>query len=379
MNETTLLIEPHDPVIFRDGKPFTDGLPAKSLPFPLPATTAGAIRSRSAENLDFEDGKVLAGLLAIEQIGPFAAAWDETKKKWVVLLPAPADAAPYLVNSILEYARLCPEEAGPVGGSDLPTGLKPLFGARPKKLFEKAPGLWPADAMSEWLQSKGKGPSLAGGFAALPVQRRMHVSIDPDNLIAKDGMLFATDGLEFSWPAPDLEKDGNHLPARRAAIVSKVFSEGPLAVPEVAPLGGERRLAIWKKLSDADVEWPTPPATGSRDGKLIRVVLATPGMFTGGWRPGWCPVGGGVPPGVKDLRLELEAAAVPRFQPVSGWDLRKAPHGGPKATRFLAPAGSVYFFRVRGTGDPAQLWMRSICDGEQDQRDGYGIALTGDC
>jgi len=39
-----MLIEPRDPLIVRDGRPFTNspGARAKSLPFPLPQTLAGA-------------------------------------------------------------------------------------------------------------------------------------------------------------------------------------------------------------------------------------------------------------------------------------------------------------------------------------------------
>lgn len=43
-----MLIEPRDSLIVRDGRPFTNspGARARSLPFPLPQTLAGAYRSR---------------------------------------------------------------------------------------------------------------------------------------------------------------------------------------------------------------------------------------------------------------------------------------------------------------------------------------------
>ena len=46
---TVWLIEPRDPVIFRDGKPFnaSPGAHAKTLSFPFPATAAGATRTRA--------------------------------------------------------------------------------------------------------------------------------------------------------------------------------------------------------------------------------------------------------------------------------------------------------------------------------------------
>ncbi|HZQ09120.1 MAG TPA: type III-B CRISPR module-associated Cmr3 family protein, partial [Anaerolineae bacterium] len=46
------LIEPRDPLIFRDGRPFnpTPGARAISLPFPYPSTLAGAVRTRVGQN-----------------------------------------------------------------------------------------------------------------------------------------------------------------------------------------------------------------------------------------------------------------------------------------------------------------------------------------
>ena len=55
------IIEPHDPLIFRDGRPFgpTPGARAFSLPFPFPSTLAGVVRHQA--NLDgqgnFRDAK----------------------------------------------------------------------------------------------------------------------------------------------------------------------------------------------------------------------------------------------------------------------------------------------------------------------------------
>ena len=42
------LIEPIDPLIVRDGRPFgpTPGARARTLPFPFPQTIAGAVRTR---------------------------------------------------------------------------------------------------------------------------------------------------------------------------------------------------------------------------------------------------------------------------------------------------------------------------------------------
>ncbi len=376
MKDRYLVIEPIDPLIFRDGKPFGDGLPAKTMPFPLPATTAGAIRTRSGEDIDFADDNVIKRLLAIRQIGPFLVVWDEASSKWEVCLTAPADSIPYQVKG--EGSKVKDEDkeidlhvlkpdAGPLGGCDLPGGLQPLFGAKDEKVSKDAAAYWRPGFLSKWLTDArhlGRHKISEIGHAKLPTQKRIHVAIDPNTRAAKDHMLFSTDGLEFQWKS------------KRAALLSKITGEDELRWPGVAPIGGERRLAIWRESTAEAIEWPVmPPSLNGRvRNKLIRVVLATPAYFEGGWKPAWCQTG--IPPGTKDLTLKLVAAAVPRFQPASGWDLRVGKNGAPKATRFLTPAGSVYFFEA--TGDVSQLWLHSISDGEQDQKDGYGIVVVGD-
>ena len=39
------IVEPRDPFIARDGKPFGVGVSAATLPFPFPSTTTGGVRT----------------------------------------------------------------------------------------------------------------------------------------------------------------------------------------------------------------------------------------------------------------------------------------------------------------------------------------------
>jgi len=79
------------------------------------------------------------------------------------------------------------------------------------------------------------------------------------------------------------------------------------------------------------------------------------------------------------VKLNLVSACTGRWKPISGWSLEKG-RRGPKPIRRLVPAGSVYFFEVL-EGDASalakNLWLRSVCDDEQDRRDGFGLALWG--
>ena len=82
----------------------------------------------------------------------------------------------------------------------------------------------------------------------------------------------------------------------------------------------------------------------------------------------------GSPPACEGLRLRLRAVAINRWQAHSGWDLVKRQ---PRAGRKLAPAGSVYWFDVLDLCPEAlaALWLGSVCDDEQDRRDGFGMVL----
>ncbi|MCG5547076.1 type III-B CRISPR module-associated Cmr3 family protein, partial [Halorhodospira sp. M38] len=87
----------------------------------------------------------------------------------------------------------------------------------------------------------------------------------------------------------------------------------------------------------------------------LRVVLTTPGLFPGGWKlPGldadglWHYPGG---------RARLVAAAVPRGQVVSGWDLAQQ---RPKPAQRAAPAGAVYWLEgLEGGLDPLRKLAES--------------------
>jgi CRISPR-associated protein Cmr3 len=184
-------------------------------------------------------------------------------------------------------------------------------------------------------------------------------------------MLFTTEGLEFAVSG------GNDADGRRfaAAICSQVRSEAEWpGIEELAPIGGEKRLALW---SNTQLALPQPPEALKKVRRL-RLQLVTPAAFDLGWKPGWlAEQNGGSPPGFPNVRLRLVGAAVPRPIFHSGWDLTRRAKDAQKATRLLAPAGSVYFFETDADLDARSLWMRSICDGEQDRRDGFGIVLCG--
>lgn len=374
------LIEPHDPLLVRDGRPFkpTPGARARSLPFPFPSTTTGAARTRAGEvNGGRFDPAHAPSVANIPVRGPLLVeVGDDGAVDFFA--PAPGDALPFdTPDGRLEVLRLAPltRPAGAV--TDLDGELSHTVGlSRPKldKPAKRPPAFWRWDRFAAWLL----GPADANfkradlGIDGPPVDRRMHVGIDPTTLTGRDGALFMTSGLTF-WRNDDMETlllSG----ARRLALAVDVGDTGDLSLDAgFGPMGGERRLMHWRA---ADEEFPSPP-DGLREqvikDRACRVILLTPACFAAGWRPEWllAPRAG--------VTAELVAAAVGKPATVSGWDLKIK---SARLSRRLAPAGSVYYLRLTGDDDAIShwfdaTWMTCVSDMGNDNASGFGLAAVG--
>jgi CRISPR-associated protein Cmr3 len=352
--------------------------------WPLPSAIIGAIRTRCGRSFGFDEPMV-AKLKAIEHVGPFLAL--RRGSGWELAFHAPADAV-LSRDSVGRMAldALRPREPGLNEGTNAPAGILPLFGGKATKPHS-GPAFWNAESTLAWLaggevNADDPGPRFLDwnsvlaatpdehvvGATNLPRQRRTHVQIDPETLAAKDGQLFATEGLEFNW----MSRDGE---PQTGAICSLIRSGHAWpALDGLAPLGGERRGAYW---SEPEIQWPLPPA-GLASTTLLRLQLVTPAAFDQGWKPGWLGADNrGCPPGMPEWELELVSAAVPRFVAHSGWDMTKPWGQAQKPTRFLVPAGSVYFFKTVRPVDARRLWLSAISDSQQDRLDGFGVVLCG--
>lgn len=311
-------------------------------------------------------------------------------RQW--LAPAPHDAV-FLSGEgdRVTLKRLVPRplEAGEAMDSLGEKGLVPLgfqdaetYGKPPKGV----PSFWSWSDFEAWLtapEDRAGVNLLSLGTGGLPVETRAHLAIQPGERVGIDGMLFQTSGLRF------LQKGASRLAPRRFAMSLRcegaTVAGRDLALEEqIAPLGGERRLARW---SPASQPWPRmPEAIRERivASRRARLILLTPAIFKNGALPAWnsgrWPWGGPVSAGVR-------AASVPRPAVVSGWDLAakndSGTFGRPKETRRLAAAGSVYFLALQD-GSEADVrrwcdatWLACVSDDEQDRRDGFGLAVLG--
>ncbi|HEY2738248.1 MAG TPA: type III-B CRISPR module-associated Cmr3 family protein [Thermoanaerobaculia bacterium] len=416
------LIEPIDPLIARDGRPAAVGR-FDTVRFPFPSMVAGAVRTRMGS----PGGAFLVPRGALEELkekipvqGPLLAELDaETGDVYQWLAPAPRDAAyvqeegetvtirrllprPFEPGEAMDsFAEkgLLPVQGGMAplsvlqelgGGAPLPadggamgegTGVRSSGGALTAKPPEKLPSFWSWSHYESWLtapaDSSGESP-FTRGIAALPVEKRAHLAIRPDERVGMDGMLFQTAGLRFLQPG-----DGDHALTPRRFALSLRCQDATAAgralalAPQIAPLGGERRLARWSPAADA---WPRLPAAVRNSivtRRRARLLLLTPAIFEHGTLPGWS---GNPWPGSGAVRATVLAACVGRPEVVSGWDLAQ---GEAKHTRRMAAAGSVYFVALDG-GDEADLrawcdqtWLACVSDDPAERRDGFGLAALG--
>lgn len=401
----TYLIQPRDTVLFRDGRPFgltgTEG--ARSLPFPVPSTTAGLLRTLSGQDEQgcFQPEKV-EEVKTLHVTGPVLVRLlsndQEPHPKLEWLLPAPADA---LVVKRLETsdtspcARILPLRPlalPPDAVMDLSTQeVRTLAGAteRIQGKPQSGPAYWHWPALRLWLEHEGDalphacarasepqaGPlklALEGtlpwsqldtlGHSGPEEETRTHVGINPDSATASTGALFQTRGRSFfqKKPAgsPHAEAScSTRAPAQAPApathvqlglVVRLSAPSGTLTAlkPGSVSLGGERRISFLNPLADSALQGsPFMACPASLRQRIVaeracRLLLATPAWFREGAFPTWLLSPG---PRFSTLgNLILEAACMERPQTISGWDMER---NRPKHTVRLVRAGAVFFLR----------------------------------
>lgn len=147
------------------------------------------------------------------------------------------------------------------------------------------------------------------------------------------------------------------------------------SIPAMIRLGGEGKAvqcqSIESKMVLQKISIPMPPMSG----KCFKLYLATPALFTDGWKPSWMTTDFSEHKGIK---IRLLAAAVGKAVPVGGFDIKK---NGPKAMRKAVSAGSVYYLELENETDNTRLeqlfHQKSISDIADSQLQGFGITFVG--
>lgn len=357
-------LDPLDPLIVRSGRPMNSHADADPRRFPPPSTVAGCLRTAWARAVGADFGPDLA---RIPVAGPLLLT-----RTGDVLAPKPTDAVYFGHGPAARCMRAEPRHLEAPCGVDLPDGLIPVqLTEAPAGRVGAGPTWWAWNDLLEFrLGNRVSHRRLSeNGWTMPDGDRRTHVSIEPTTRAASGGDLFETEGLDLgaTFGRNDDSRGGLRLLAKCGEAMGEALVH----------LGGKRRLAALKP--ETQSTWPAPPDTwraSIRAAEGLCMTLLTPGIFASGYRPGWLDSElTGSPPSAPRLKLKLLAAAVHRWEPHSGWDLAKR---RPRPTRKLAPAGTTLWLRILDAGavDVADaLWLGSISDGEQDRRDGFGLAL----
>lgn len=384
---TIWFIEPRDPLIVRDGRPFdaSPGAQATSLAFPFPSTTTGGVRTRAGLVDGIFDKSKIDVVKTIKVRGPLLVqlTQDETDfdpDKW--LAPAPADALLFGEKEQVTCERLVPLQPFAESQTDFDqnnTGNLALVGMEVTNLHKPAkevPQYWYWDQFQKWLikpsdfSNQRELDTSTLGHNGPKREYRTHVSIDPEKGVARDGDLFGTSGMEFTHTGTTKEK---HIDEFRQLALAVVVEENLDIKEGLTGFGGERRFVRWRKSASDLPQCPAKIEEAIVRDHACRVHLLTPACFKEGYRPTELEA---LRNGCKPT---LKAIAIQRPQVVSGWDLAT---GKPKSTRRLAPAGSVFFLSLEGNDGAIknwikQIWMQCISDEETDRNDGFGLAVLG--
>ncbi|MBF0290832.1 MAG: type III-B CRISPR module-associated protein Cmr3 [Nitrospinae bacterium] len=340
---TGLCFNPLDTLFFRDGKPFGTADKAQTRNLPMPQTTAGAVRTWLMESLgcDFEGLADSAEFTRVMQDVSFRGPWFMLEDE--LLFPVPATL---VETEDCEIQALKPLDTSktPLPGWEPADGMKPLWrkDSKPAKRLSK-----PFIKLSGMKTFLGGGvPGKEDFVSADEVyghDRRTGIGVDKNTLTAEDGQIYAVNLLALK------DKVSLYMEVTAPKDISEILPTKEN--PSVIKLGGEGRYAQFHRVNDPALNFGDVERNRENGAMLV---LLTPGLFNG-WKPAM-------------LNGNLISAAVPGYEAVSGWDLKK---GGPKPNRFAVSAGSVYFV-------DKQLGQNigSLCDGE-DARLGYGIYAEG--
>ena len=388
IKESAILVQPLSPIIVRDGRSFGTGERMHSLDWIYPSVFVGALRTLvgKQKGWDFDTKEQIDLLKQIAVTGPFPCVGKTP------YFPKPLDCVVGEEKG-QHTAYFCrPQKLGDGEGTDAPNGLWPVMPNVEEDFKpETTAGFWSMDSMIGWLfntkdqlpQSDFKAispkPDQNDAIALPQKDNRVHVAIDSKTGLARDTMFFSTSGI-------DLTLDKSAIDAVNFYAQVKFNDTESSQLDTLHPLGGERRLARWVVSHESKL-WESMKkrlAECPFHENHVRMILATPAIFKDGWKPGWLKPSSdghleGSPPGCDDLTLQLVGTSIGRWMPISGWCYEK---GEPKAVRRMVPAGSVYFFTLQDEGGKTdhlrdQYWLQSVCDCEQDRRDGFGAALWG--
>ena len=335
-------LEPVDVLFFRGNKLFGDpGSFGESMVLPWPSVAAGSLRSRMLVDANIDLNRFAQGQIEHAELGTpdrpgtfrvtaFHVARRSAAGEAEILVAPPADLMIHEENGKLSARILRPVPLDRGGGklrSSYPLAASPVL-AEPVRSKPKR-GYWLTQTgLLKYLE--GIEPNEPEDFARSEdlwkFDVRVGVGLNRLTRSVQEGRLFSNRAL-----AP--HRDCGFLVGVRGVVDAKVPSSGTVR------LGGDGRAAVIRKVEH--LAFPEANYQDIARSGRCRLVLASVGIFERGWLPtGISEVNGEYRFKLHDVRGRLVAAAVPRAEVISGWDLAREQ---PKSAQRGAPTGSVYW------------------------------------
>jgi CRISPR-associated protein Cmr3 len=377
-------LEPVDVLSLRGNKNYGEaGSYGDSMMPPWPSVIAGALRSRILVDSGIDPAEFAAGaashpsLGTPQQPGSFLIAVFQLARRlsggrFEILVAPPADLVIGESECADEDGRRRPSavyisrpvDLGPLGLGSLssyPLTLLPVLAEKERS----------KPSSGYWLTERGWRAYLAGRRpdAADLVHRttlwrreaRVGVGLSPETRSAEESRLFTAEVIS---PRFRIHAGAGEQGYDLGFIVGVRGGSAP--DKGLLRVGGDgRAIRIW---GAPGYRLPEPDYAAVARAQRCRLILATPGIFPGGWLPAGFEA-------VADQRFEfslhgvrgrLVAACIGRAQVISGWDLALE---RPKAAQRAVPAGSVYWLdQVDATAEALQrlaaegLWAEPQID-----------------
>ena len=333
-------IEPLDVLYLRGNKLFGDaGAHGEALMPPWPSLAAGALRSRMLADYQVDFAAFANGTVQLESalaacLGTPAAPGTFRVAAFTLAqrlndtvepcFPLPADVVILSRGDTQQRHYLRPHTLSPSLRSSYPLPELPILSTG--ELAKPEGGYW--------LNSAGFAAYLAGQALTADhlieiknlwkLDPRLGIALEGHSRTAAEGMIYTTETVALS---PNV-----------GFLVGVQGAEGLLPNEGLLRLGGDGRAAHLQSVP-IEFQWPEPDWKRIATDRCFRLILATPGLFAGGWQLPSLSEGQELHwPGGS---ARLVAASVNRAAVVSGWDLAQ---WQPKAAQRIAPVGSVYWF-----------------------------------
>ncbi len=379
---TSLFIEPLDVLFLRGNKLFGDpGSHGESLVPPWPSVAAGALRSRmlADDGVDlaaFSAGKVEHPTLGTPaQPGAFAVTAFNLARRHaggrleaLIALPADLVVTEDEVGKPVSVRALQPTL--PASGllSSAPFAQLPVLAERERN--KPASGYWLTEAgWRQYLAGQVPEPAHLVKFSTLwSIDDRVGLGLDAASGRAADGRLFSVQAVAMKKRGERIGTDPETkktVPADYDVGFLATVSGAEPPTDGLLRLGGDGRAAAIHPT--VDYRLPPPDYGAIVAARRCRLVLATPGIFEGGWLPaGIIQADGEFRLDLHGVKGRLVCAAVPRAEVISGWDLAR---WEPKPAMRAVAAGGVYWLDQLDTTPEALrklaetgLWRESCQD-----------------